>query len=200
MSARRPASGQPIRARGFTLIELLVVVVVIAILGSIVMLSIGVMRDDRDLDREARRMASLIELVADEAMLQGRDFGIEFLLQGYRFVEYDPLLDRWVEVVGDDLLAQRTLPEEMELDLYVEDRAIRLSRTPASTTAGEDDDGDLPGTAMTEAYAPHALIMSSGDVMPFNVIVRRPADDAEIPVEVTPAGEIRVGEEDDDNV
>ena len=86
---------------GFTLIEILVVLVIVGILMSVAFLSFGILGDDRGLDREARRLASLIELVSEEASTQGRDFGIEFMTGGYRFVEYDPLLDTWYEVVTE---------------------------------------------------------------------------------------------------
>ena len=75
------------RQPGFTLIELLVVIVIIGTIVSIALLSIGVGGDDGDVDRERRRFASLIEIVRDEAMLQGREFGIEVMQSSYRFVE-----------------------------------------------------------------------------------------------------------------
>ena len=63
--------------RGFTLIELLVVIVIVATVLSIAVLSLGIVGDDRDLKTERARLVSLIETVQDEAMMQGREFGIE---------------------------------------------------------------------------------------------------------------------------
>ena len=65
------------RASGFSLIELLVVISVIGIITSMVLMSLGVLRDDRQLRVEARRISSLIELAQDEAVMQGREFGLE---------------------------------------------------------------------------------------------------------------------------
>ena len=62
----------PIRSRGFTLIEILVVVIIIGTVMSIAVLSLNLASDDRDLQTEARRFMSLVEVVQDEAMVQGR--------------------------------------------------------------------------------------------------------------------------------
>jgi len=183
-------------AGGFTLIEILVVVTIIAVLSSLVLLSVGVVRNDRDVETELRRMASLIELAADEAVLQGRDFGVEFLVAGYRFVELDPLIGRWNEVVGDDLLRPRELPEGMEFEVAVEGRRVRLARDAAAVdTSTKDKD---MGRGLASNYAPHALILSSGDLTPFELVLVRRADDLTQTLRIVPGGEIRIGENDDD--
>lgn len=182
--------------RGFTLIELLVVVVIAGIVSSVVLLSINVLGDDRDLQREARRLASLVEVAADEAELQGRNFGIEFIRNGYRFVEYDPLFDSWTEVVGDDVLRPRSLPDGLELQLTVEGRSVELSREVADTGDG-DEDSQGSGGALLHKFAPHAMILSSGDVSPFDLTISRPYDSAEASLSVEPSGDILVGEADD---
>ena len=90
-------------ARGFTLIELLVVIVIVATVTSIVVLSTGLIGEDSELDTERRRLATLIETVQEEALMQGREFGIELMQSAYRFVEFDPLTRQWMEVPFDDL-------------------------------------------------------------------------------------------------
>ena len=198
----RPSPGLPsgLKRRGFTLIEVLVVVIVIGIVSSIVLISLTVVGDDRDVEREARRMGSLIELAADEAELQGRDFGIEFIRQGYRFVEYDPVFERWTEVVGDDLLRPRTLAEDFELDLYLEDRRIELAEQAADTEVDEEEpqDRDSLRSALQYKYAPHGLILSSGDLSPFELAIIRRPDDAIVRVRVLPDGSVQVGDENED--
>ena len=52
---------KPSSSRGFTLIEILVVVIIVATVVSIALLSVSVGGDDAELDREGRRLASLIE-------------------------------------------------------------------------------------------------------------------------------------------
>jgi len=180
--------------RGFTLIEILVVVVIAAVVSSIVLLSMGVLRDDRNLQQEIYRLASLIELAADEATLQGRDFGLELQLGGYRFVEFDPYTERWAEIIGDDVLRPRSLPEDFEFELYVEGKRIQLSQQMAEIPADEDDENQA---RLTE-YAPHSLLLSSGDLTPFELILRRPADESLYQLRILPNGEVRIGQEDSD--
>ncbi|NOX70048.1 MAG: type II secretion system minor pseudopilin GspH [Gammaproteobacteria bacterium] len=197
MRDRRRSWSQPENlSSGFTLIEILVVVVIVGIVSSIVLLSMGTLRDDRDLQQEAYRMASLIELAADEAELQGRDFGIEILRRGYRFVEYDPFTDRWVNIVGDEVLRQRTLPEDFDFELFVEDRRITLADQAAEIQ--DDDDDDEKDRVNGDVYAPHALLLSSGDLSPIKLTLRRLTDDAELQLRIMPNGEVRIGTEEAD--
>ena len=132
MSPSRLCRAPSVRSSGgFTLIEILVVVFIAGVLLSVAVLSLGALGDDRDVEREGRRIQSLIQLAGDEAELQGRDFGIEFLRQGYRFVEYDPLFEQWSEIIGDEVLRPRSLPEGYEMALFVEDRQVSLSEEAA---------------------------------------------------------------------
>ncbi len=181
------------RSRGFTLVEILVVVVVVAITVSIALLSINVVREDRDLQTEAQRFAALLEVALDDAALQGRDYGIELMNQGYRFVEYDSPNDIWVELYGDDVLRDRSLPDDLLFELYIEDKRVLLD-----DDAGELDDPDKPlSGALSTRFAPHLLVFSSGDVTPFELHVVRPDDDSRYVLRGDALGGIEFGEKDD---
>ncbi len=180
-------------SRGFSLIEILVVLVIAAIIMSIAVLSLGAIGNDRDVEREAQRMRSLLQLALDEAELQGRDFGIEFIRQGYRFVEYDPLFESWAEVGGDDLLRPRSLPEGYEMELYLEDRQVELE-----LEAAETDDKEEENSPLLEKYAPHGLILSSGDISPLDVDIIRRIDNVSVRITVSTEGNIELVIEDDD--
>lgn len=193
---RRP---QPRAARAFTLVEILVVLVIIGILTAVAFLSFGILGDDDNMDREARRLTSLIQLVTDEATTQGRDFGVEFMAAGYRFVEHDPLLDQWFEITGDDYLVQRDLDEGVEFELYLEERRVLL-HTEAQKTEREvkdEDDNNTPDRDLTDDYLPHVLIMSSGDVTPFELRLVRDADRSEILLTMSLLGELEIIKDDD---
>ena len=164
------------RARGFSLIEILVVVVILGIVSSIALMSLGVLGDDRELRTEAQRMQTLLEIAQDEAMLQGREFGMEIMLTSFRFVEYDPYANQWGEVIGDDTLRLRELPEDVEFDLLLEDRHVELELNPAEFGDPEDTANRDP----SENYAPQLLIFSSGDMSPFELHITRAYDREEI--------------------
>lgn len=178
------------RNRAFTLIELLVVIVIIAVISAVALLSLGILGDDRNLQREARRLSSLIELANDEASIQGRDYGLEIMQGGYRFVEHDPFLNQWHELIGDDFLRPRQLQENMEFDLFIEERRVLLD-VEAAETEREDDDTDL-----TDDYLPHILIMSSGDVSPFELTFLRLNDRSSLTLTMSLAGELEIQNDD----
>lgn len=158
---------------GFTLIELLVVIVVMAIIVSIGLLSLGVLGDDRQLRREAFRIGSLLEVAQDEAVMQGREFGLEVMLSSYRFVEFDPYQLRWAEVATEDVFRARELPEGMEFDLLLENKSVLLDIDAEVLT--EPDEKEKSNSK--NDFAPHILIFSSGDSTPFELrIVDRERD------------------------
>ena len=178
----------PRLSRAFTLIEILVVVSIIGIVLSIAVLSLGVLGDDRELREEARRLAALVQVAQDEAVMQGRDFGIEFMSNGFRFVEYDPFLNSWAELIGDDTLRMRTLPEEAEFDLWIEGQRVLLDAQPAAFDDPEDEEEER---LQVENYAPHILVFSSGDMTPFELHVFRTDLDQVVVLESNLLGDIK---------
>jgi general secretion pathway protein H len=174
--------------RGFTLIELLVVIALLGILISIAVVSFNLIGDERGVQKEIQKLSSLIDLATDEAQMQGRDFGLEFLQTGYRFVEYDPYLDAWNEVIGDELLRPRTLQEDMELNLKLEDRRVLLQAEAKET---EKEDG-MNNRDLTDDYLPHVLILASGDITPFELYVLRRTDRVTVGLELKLGGELEV--------
>ncbi len=188
------ALARPCRGSGFTLIEILVVVVIMGIISAIVVLGLGNLGDDRELRTEARRMSTLIEMASDEATLQGRDFGLELMQGGYRFVEFDPLSEQWSEVIGDDLMRPRRLAEGTEFDLVLEDKRVLLKLDAAETQKNDDDDN----RDLSDDYLPHVLVLSSGDITPFVLEIYRNSDRASIQLSATPAGELKVGTSEDE--
>jgi general secretion pathway protein H len=181
------------RKRGFSLIELLVVITIIGIVMSIAMLSLGLLSGDRELQTEGRRFIALAQVAQDEATMQGREFGMEITIDAYRFVEFDPYLNSWGEIIGDDVLRMRQLPEDFEFDLIIEGRRILLDLEPASFDDPDDDSASNPG----QRYAPHLFLFSSGDATPFELEIRRTTDDLVIALESDLFGNMKFS--DDEN-
>jgi len=180
-------------SRAFTLIEILVVVSIIAVVMSIAVLSLGVLGDDRTLREEGRRVVALVQVAQDEAVMQGREFGIEFMTGGYRFVEFDPLLNTWSEFIGDDTLRMRQLPEEMEFELWIEGQRVLLETEPARTEPPDE----TSAVSVAEKYAPHILVFSSGDMTPFELRVQRQDLDQLIILESNLLGDIKIQDAED---
>lgn len=179
------------RSRGFSLIEILVVVVIVAIVTSIAVLSLGLLGDDRELETEARRLGSLVQEAQDEATMQGREFGIEFMSDSYRFVEFDPFTSQWSEPADDEIYRLRKLPDDAEFELFLEGQRVALDPEPAKITRPDDT---APGRGDTKAYSPHVLIYSSGDVTPFDVEITRPLTDQLVTLHASAVGTVEIGD------
>lgn len=182
------------RQHGFTLIEILVTVTIIGIIIGVAVLSMNVRSDDEALDKERRRLASLIETIQNEGMLQGREFGIEFMTSAYRFVEFDPLTRQWALVPGDELYRLRELPEGLEFELYIEDRRVDLADDPGKLSDPDDDEIRPPTAA---AYAPHVFVFASGESTVYELHVWRPATDGRLVLRGDILGQIEFGENDE---
>ena len=181
------------KSSGFTLIEVLVVVVIVAIVVGTLVLSTELVGEDRELEKERNRLASLIEVVQDEALMQGREFGLELMQSSYRFVEFDPLTFQWNEVPGDDLLRLRNLPEGLEFDLVIEDKLIVLPVDPQQLTDPDEDSM----TSGDRQYEPHVFVFSSGESTPYEIRVRRGVNGPQLAMRGNIFGEIEYVDEEE---
>lgn len=111
-------------ARGFTLLEIMVVLVLIGIITSFALLSVGGGPRER-LAEEARRLAALVELHQQEAILSGEPRGIQFTRTGYAVLRQDEK-GAWQPPAAAETLIQHRLPDEIVLGLWVEGRPAAL--------------------------------------------------------------------------
>jgi general secretion pathway protein H len=141
---------------------LLVVVAIIAVFVGAAVLSMGVAGDDRESERQIARLKGVIDLVREEALMQNRDFGVVFTATGYRFYTYDYGVQAWLPPNDDQLLAEHAIGEEFDLALVVEDRELVLE--------DEFDPQDIDNPQ------PQVLILSSGEMTPFEARIFRSFD------------------------
>lgn len=78
----------PRRHMGFTLIELMVVVTIIGIMSGLIVMNVVTSDPQKDLYREAQRLAAVIEMAQDEALFGRQDIGIIVMEDGYSFARY----------------------------------------------------------------------------------------------------------------
>lgn len=92
------------RIRGFTLLELLVVMVIAGIILG--MVSFKAMPDDRQvLQQDAQRIALLLQLARDEAIVRNRPVAFEAEADRYRFLIREEQV--WQVLQKDELLRER---------------------------------------------------------------------------------------------
>ena len=138
--------------RGFTLIELLVVLVILGSLIGIATLSIGIAGPSRELRNEAERLAGLIGVLAEEAVLDNREYGLYLTDRAYQVLRYDSQSARWDALDGKP----HSLPDWAELSVELEGEALKLP--PPS--------GGQSGSA---GKLPQLLMLSSGELSPFRL-------------------------------
>lgn len=161
------------RLAGFTLVELLVVLVILGSLVSLAMFSVGGFGHARELRNEAQRLAALIGLLSEEAVLENREYGLLIRDKGYRVLVFDELESRWDPLAGEK---EHALPVWARLELELDGEPLKL----AAPARQDDDEADLDtgedartrrrnrGTGLPE---PQLLVLSSGELSPFRLQV-----------------------------
>jgi len=183
-----------IRQTGFSLLEIMVVVVIIGIVISMASFSIGILGNDRELKTEAARFMAIAEVAKDEATMQSSECGVELMNSGYRLVEDDALFGQWADMFGDDTLRLSALPEDVEFELYLEDKRIVLDNEPAEF----DDPKSRATRSATQAYSPHLMIYSSGDTTPFELRILRTYGDQNVVLRGDALGMVEIVDPDED--
>jgi general secretion pathway protein H len=157
--------------QGFTLLELLMVLFIAGIILSYAVLSGGYPSPRDRLEREARRLAALMELALEESILQSRELGVLFSPRGYRFMALNG--DQWEALAQDRLLRARELPEGMAFELRIDDLSVELEPSK-------------------ESEVPQVYLFSSGEITPFNATLRVAGADALITLSGQPDGKLEL--------
>jgi general secretion pathway protein H len=167
--------------RGFTLLELLVVVAIIGLLVQAVTLSMNALGNDRELEQEADRLGSLIDLLNEEALMQSRDYGLMFTQTGYRFYIYDYLQMKWAEPQNDRLLARYALRPQLKMALLLDGREVPLEP--------DFESRDI------ENAEPQVMLLASGELTPFTVEMARDGSDGRFELTAALDGTVKIAEE-----
>ena len=134
--------GQP--QRGFTLWELLIVVAIIAITISVVQLSVGLSDETRDLKRVGKDLGKLFHLLNQEAVFESRNYAVSVQEKGFLVLEFNE--GKWLPT-AETFFTRIKMTESQRSQLIIEELVIDIS----TNTKPE----------------PHILILSSGEMTPF---------------------------------
>lgn len=142
-----PAGGTGCQ-RGFTLIEILIVTVILATAAALVGTNFADRGDVEALRVEATRLARLVELAREEAVLTGREWGLVIGLHSYQFVVYEADFDRYQPAKASHFRRR-----------VLEDLTFRLNQS------------GIAAAAQADSGKPRAQIwlLSSGECTPFRL-------------------------------
>lgn len=168
--------------RGFTLIEILVVLILVGLLASMAVFTMGGKSQQRELQNEIRELYLLMQTASDQAVLNNLELGLLFEEDGYRFVAFEDETGEW-KTSGERIFRARGFPEWLVTTRFIESDAPRLA-------SAEDK------------LRPDLVFFSSGETTPFELefTIGSQTDDPQV-IEsdgVSPIEWHQPGEEEDD--
>ncbi|MFC1507938.1 type II secretion system minor pseudopilin GspH [Pseudomonadota bacterium] len=154
------------RAAGFTLIEILLVLVLLATSAVAVVMTLPESKEDK-VKEEAARFHHLVQLLGEDALLNGIDYGIRIERHRYQFLEltskdWQPIAESrfFTDVeVGDDIDLR------VEMGGYSWQDKDRLFK-PGSLF---DEDLFAEQTDKDKIKPPQIVVMASGEYTPFTL-------------------------------
>lgn len=175
------------RAAGFTLLEIMVVVLLIGIILGFAGLSVrGLTRADSE--QEAQRLAGLLSIALEEAVLNSREMAVDLTPGGYAFLVFDGDQREWLPIEDDEVLRAREFPAGVRAQVSVDE-------VPANDEEDGFDVGD-DGLGLHEEEGDRIYMLSSGELTPFKITLAQEGGGVAWTVDGLLTGEVRAREAD----
>lgn len=187
------------------MLEVLITIVIIAILTGIGVMSLAGLGSGDEAETNAKRIAALLRLASDEAVLSATEMGLYFEEGRYQFLVFSG--SAWLPIQNDELFRERALPAVLDIDLIQHGEPLMLA---AAQAAEEEDDeaqeeneqsiennpaenSENTDDAEEPAHPPpQILILSGGGFSPFELVIEAPNNPTTWIVKGGLAGEITV--------
>jgi len=174
--------------RGFTLIELMVVMVLLGLISSIALTTVGGGNQRRELNNEVNRLHAVLRMAAEESIFSNTEIGVVIESDLYEFLIFDESQGKWTAAEPHFLRAY-TLPEWISLDFQREGKERKL--LGSQTQLDEDSDFDSSILETETAKKPDLMLLSSGEVTGFTISMQIEDDTtSRIEIKTNPQGEI----------
>ncbi len=134
---------QACRENGLTLVEVLVVLAIIGVMSSIAVLGLGGSGRGVGVQAEAQRLASSIQLAADEAIVTDRKLALMWDGEGYSFVHWSSQANAWQDNEAAGLGGRHDLPDRVSL----------TGNKPSPARIGENDALELTLSGDSESWS-----------------------------------------------
>ncbi|MGD8111281.1 type II secretion system minor pseudopilin GspH [Vibrio sp. TRT 21S02] len=156
--------------RGFTLIEILLVLVLLSMAAVAVIATLPSSTDDT-LKQLAKSLSLRVQLLNEEALLSGKDYGLRVDEKQSRYVLLELKEDGWQPLAIDKIPSETQLPDGVAIELSLgggvwqsDDRLFK----PGSLF-DEDMFADVEQDKEKKQRPPQIFIVSSGEVTPFTI-------------------------------
>lgn len=166
-------------SRGFTLLEVLVVLVLIGIIVTFAVLSMGDAGQQQRLHDEAQRLSSLLQMARDEAILQSSEIAVSFSVHGYQFERLTEDTTKpdakptWQVIQDDAVFRPRKVEDPFSVSLSMDGLTVDLARA----------DKDKPA---------RVYVYSSGEMTPFQVTLIDTIEGIAFRINASAEGELSV--------
>ena len=141
---------------GFTLVEILVVLIIVSVMSGIVVTSLPSSFQNSDFDEESLRLKTVIELIREESLTRASEYGLKTDKDNYSFFVYNEIEQNWTQL-NTKPYAEHKLGYGILLKTSIEDNELIL-------TDEEDEESSVPN-------APRILLLSSGEMTPFEITI-----------------------------
>ncbi|MBD1576011.1 MULTISPECIES: type II secretion system minor pseudopilin GspH [Vibrio] len=155
------------RQRGFTLLEILLVVVLMSLSALAVIQTMPERKDDQ-LKDNALRFFQRLQLLSDDAILNGQDYGIRIDDKKFSFTYMTLTDDGWKVVKGDKHFTATHLPDELGFHFQLgsdawgnDDRLFKQEDFYEDKFEQQDKD--------KKEKPPQIFVLSSGENTPFEL-------------------------------
>lgn len=141
--------GERLHQQGFTLIEILIVIVIISIISSVAILSIGINKD-KQLDSISDQLINIFTLAEQEALLEPATIGFVLTPNSFQFYTYTKKgadESPWEAITGTTL-GTHHLPDDVQITLKIQGKTVK-------------------------GVEPKLILSPSGDITPFVLYISR---------------------------
>ena len=139
--------------RGFTLIEILVVMVILGLLATVAVFSLGGSSQRRELEQQSRELFLVLQVASERAILDNSEIGVQVRENQVRFLRYLPQEQDW-EALNQRPFKSREWQDPMVVELETETDPPRMP------------------TVEDQAERPDLVFFSSGETTPFRLSMR----------------------------
>lgn len=141
------------KKNGFTLIEIMVVIIIISVVITFVTLSVGDGNLGQKLQQESQRLSYLLTLASQESVMQSKEMGVYFDADSYSFcdLQIETSICTTCKIITNNVFKPRTLPAGIKTEIRLDGEAVLSNKTCQNM--------------------PQLLILSSGEFIPFEIIL-----------------------------